>query len=193
MPGSDHLWTGHRRQSDTLGENRQRGKRINRDYKDPYLTPWSWHVSDFEGFADLAIEVCDGWPTDVENHLDYWVDTLGSICFWSYTVVAELGNLSVPRYLTVVKNGSGQGTITSFPAGINCGSDCTEVYADWTQITLTAIPQTGSVFEGWSGGGCSGTGSCTFRMAADVSVSATFTPAPLLANFEGPRGREVRR
>lgn len=64
----------------------------------------------------MAIEVCDGWPADVENNLDYWVDTLGQICFWSYTVVAELGDISVPRDLTVLKNGSGSNILN--PGGM---------------------------------------------------------------------------
>lgn len=158
---------------------------VNRDYRDSYRRQWSWHVSDVEGFGDMAIEVCDGWPAFVESDVDYWVNNVGAICFWSYTVVAELGDLSVPRDLAVVKGGSGQGAITSSPAGINCGTDCTEVYDDWTEITLTAVPEAGSTFQGWSGGGCSGTGSCTFRMASDISVSATFAASSPLAGFEG--------
>jgi PKD repeat protein len=158
---------------------------INRNYLDPYHTPWSWHVSDFLDFYDMAMEICDGGPSFVENDLDYWVDTVGQICFWRFTIVAELGDLSVPRDLTVVDDGNGEGTVTSSPAGIDCGADCTEVYDDWTEITLTAIPEEGSVFDGWSGGTCSGTGDCTFRMASDIFVTATFSALPPLADFSG--------
>ena len=35
----------------------------------------------------------------------------------------------VTRTLAVNKTGSGAGTVTSNPAGINCGSDCSEAYA----------------------------------------------------------------
>ena len=31
---------------------------------------WSWHVSEFNGFAELSTEVCDAWPTYIENNLD---------------------------------------------------------------------------------------------------------------------------
>ena len=65
--------------------------------------------------------------------------------------------------LTVVKTGSGQGTVTSNPAGINCGGDCNQPYAPGTSVTLTAEPEQGSTFEGWSGA-CGGTVTCTVPM-----------------------------
>jgi hypothetical protein len=82
--------------------------------------------------------------------------------------------------LTVSKAGSGAGTVTSSPAGINCGSTCQATYASGTMVTLTATPDAGSTFTGWSGA-CTGTGSCTVTMNAARAVTATFGPA-------GPRG-----
>jgi YD repeat-containing protein len=76
--------------------------------------------------------------------------------------------------LTVSKAGSGSGTVTSSPAGIDCGADCTEVYNVDEVITLTEVADAGSSFTGWSGGGCSGTGSCVVTMDADITVTATF-------------------
>ena len=80
--------------------------------------------------------------------------------------------------LTVSRQGTGSGTVTSNPAGINCGTDCTEVYASGTVVTLTASPSGGSVFAGWSGSGCSGTGTCQVTMSQARSVTATFSTAP---------------
>ncbi len=77
--------------------------------------------------------------------------------------------------LTAVKAGTGAGTVTSSPAGINCGSDCSEPYVVGTGVTLTAAPSTGSTFTGWSGGGCIGTGTCMVTMDAAKTVTATFT------------------
>ena len=81
----------------------------------------------------------------------------------------------VQRTLTVTKAGTGSGTVTSAPGGIACGSDCTEAYANGTTVTLTAVASTGSTFGGWSGGGCSGTGTCSVSMTAAQAVTATFT------------------
>ncbi len=82
--------------------------------------------------------------------------------------------------LTVVRVGTGNGTVTSNPAGINCGADCSEAYTSGMVVTLTATPAAGSVFAGWSGGGCSGTGACTVTMDASKAVTATFNPAGTL-------------
>jgi len=76
--------------------------------------------------------------------------------------------------LTVSKTGTGSGTVTSSPAGINCGTDCTELYNSGTVVTLTATPATGSTFTGWSGA-CTGIGACAVTMNAAKSVTATFT------------------
>ena len=51
----------------------------------------------------------------------------------------------------MTKTGTGSGTVTSSPAGINCGTDCTENYNSSTSVTLTAAATTGSTFTGWSG------------------------------------------
>jgi hypothetical protein len=65
--------------------------------------------------------------------------------------------------------------VTSSPAGINCGADCTEDYAQGAMVTLTATPSAGSTFVGWSGAGCTGTGTCAVTMNAATTVTATFT------------------
>jgi len=77
--------------------------------------------------------------------------------------------------LTVAKAGTGSGTVTSSPAGISCGATCSDVVSHGTTVTLTAAPATGSTFTGWTGGGCTGTGTCTVVMTAATSVTAAFT------------------
>ena len=76
--------------------------------------------------------------------------------------------------LTVAKAGAGSGTVTSVPSGINCGADCSENYSSATSVILTASASAGSNFTGWSGGGCSGTGTCTVTMTSAQTVAATF-------------------
>jgi len=75
--------------------------------------------------------------------------------------------------LTISIDGPGTGTVISSPAGINCGTDCSENYTENTVVTLTASPSTGSSFSGW-GGACSGTSSCSVTMDVAKSVTATF-------------------
>ncbi|MBL0170348.1 MAG: DUF1566 domain-containing protein [Gemmatimonadaceae bacterium] len=77
--------------------------------------------------------------------------------------------------MTVNRTGTGSGTVTSSPAGINCGSDCTEPYTSGTVVTLTAASGVGSNFTGWSGGGCTGTGTCVVTMTAATTITSTFT------------------
>lgn len=91
------------------------------------------------------------------------------------TVTAEFALLPV---LSVNLSGSGNGTVTSVPGGIDCGLDCEETYHDLTtSVTLTAnAPDADSYFAGWSGNKCTDdTNPCTFTMDSAVSVSAEFT------------------
>jgi hypothetical protein len=80
-----------------------------------------------------------------------------------------------PSYtLTVKKAGTGSGSVTSSPAGIECGAKCAASYEEGVAVTLTAKAAAGSVFTGWSGGGCHGTKSCVLTVVADTTVTATF-------------------
>lgn len=84
---------------------------------------------------------------------------------------------SVNYTLSVAPGGTGSGSVTSAPSGIQCGSDCSETYASGTAVTLTAAPATGSIFGGWSGS-CSGTAStCNVTMDSARTVDAVFTLA----------------
>jgi len=76
--------------------------------------------------------------------------------------------------LAVVKVGAGSGTVTSTPTGIVCGASCSGIYASGTAVTLAAAPAAGSTFGGWTGGGCSGTGSCNVTVSATTTITATF-------------------
>jgi uncharacterized repeat protein (TIGR01451 family) len=78
--------------------------------------------------------------------------------------------------LTVIRTGTGSGTVTASPGGIDCGADCVEDYAAGSVITLAATPASGSVFSGWSGGGCSGKDFCVVILDAARQVEAAFGP-----------------
>ena len=76
--------------------------------------------------------------------------------------------------LSVHEKGSGTGSVTSSPAGISCGATCSHSFATGTSVTLQATHAAGSKFAGWSGGGCSGTGTCQVTLNDETSVTATF-------------------
>ncbi len=93
--------------------------------------------------------------------------------------------------LTVTKSGSGTGSVTSAPSGIDCGIDCTETYSQGTTVTLTANPDTGSVFGGWSGE-CRGTDSeCAVNVNGNTTVTATFYLPPRISVNEGTIGTQL--
>jgi phospholipase C len=70
---------------------------------------------------------------------------------------------------------AGSGAVTSNPSGIDCPSSCSAPFASNTQVVLTAKPDPGSTFAGWSGEGCSGTNVCKITITKVSSVTATFT------------------
>ena len=76
--------------------------------------------------------------------------------------------------LTVSKGGSGQGTVTSSPSGINCGGTCSAAFPAQTVVTLTATPATGSTFQGWTGVRCGNTTTCVVTMTGNLSLGAKF-------------------
>ena len=80
---------------------------INRNYMDPKLPEWSWHVVEFRQFADRTVDTLDGSPTYLDHHPEWYSGTdprQGLIGFWAYTVVRELG--PSPLYLSVIPDGA---------------------------------------------------------------------------------------
>jgi hypothetical protein len=78
--------------------------------------------------------------------------------------------------VTISKGGTGAGTVTSLPAGIDCGPTCAADFPTGTVVTLTATADAASTFAGWSGA-CSGTGSCLVTVNAAQTVTASFSVA----------------
>jgi Tol biopolymer transport system component len=75
--------------------------------------------------------------------------------------------------LSISFAGAGGGRVVSDPPGADCTTDCEVGFSDGTAVTLSADPDPGSVFEGWSGA-CTGTGTCTVTMDRARAVTATF-------------------
>lgn len=86
--------------------------------------------------------------------------------------------------LSVVKEGTGRGTVTGLPSGINsdidCGTGCSSDNADYAQgakVILTAVANPGQTFIGWSG--CDSVDAqqkCSVTMGLPRSVRANFIP-----------------
>lgn len=80
-----------------------------------------------------------------------------------------------PGEQPLLVNVSGNGRVTSNKGGIDCKPSCTATFTQGTNVTLTALPDTGWSFAGWEGD-CNGSGTCTLSMNTEKSVTATFTP-----------------
>jgi IPT/TIG domain/Divergent InlB B-repeat domain/Subtilase family len=101
-----------------------------------------------------------------------------------YTFVAP--PLPPKAVLTISSSGSGEGSISvSAPPSVSsCRGNCTSTFSPGTKVWLYAYPDSGSTFQGWSGGGCAGSGICELLLDEDTTVSAIFakiatiTPPP---------------
>lgn len=132
------------------------------------------------GYHILTVTGCGGTLTGNT----YATGPIAGDCAVNASFAADAYTVSVSI------EGSGTGRVTSSPNGISCAADCSEVYNYGTPVTLTATPGPDSVFTGWNGNGCSGTGSCTIIVSADAAATAAFTRAVEIVN---PNGGEIRR
>jgi hypothetical protein len=109
--------------------------------------------------------------------LDDCLDAAAYSSYFTFTTdrVIDREQVVVRKLLTVNRAGSGSGTVTSSPAGIDCGADCTEWFDPGSQVTLTAGPAAGSRFDGWTGCDNPSGATCEMTMDGDTTVQATFT------------------
>jgi hypothetical protein len=91
--------------------------------------------------------------------------------------------VSPPDYatITVVLTGSGGGSVTSTPAGIDCGNTCSAQFEVGSKVVLTAMPASGSRLASFSIGCNSGTTTC------EVTPQTT-EPLRVLVNFSAGSG-----
>ena len=94
-------------------------------------------------------------------------------CFFTLNASATVTATFSPLFTLSVGRG-GKGTVTSNPAGINCGGTCSSKFTQGTSIALSATPAPGGVFVNWTGG-CTGTSpTCTVAIGKSTSVQANF-------------------
>jgi hypothetical protein len=109
-----------------------------------------------------------------------FTDTTNNNTVQTTTAALTVNVLNPPINYTLSVSVSGNGTVSSLPAGVSCPSVCTMNYSSGTPVTLTATPAGGATFSGW-GGACSGNGSCLVTMNSLESVTAIFSasaPSP---------------
>jgi hypothetical protein len=94
-------------------------------------------------------------------------DASGASASTTLTVVGDAN-------LTVFRTGAGTGTVTSNPAGINCGTDCSEAYVSGTVVTLTAAASSNSTFAGWTGCDTVSGATCTVTVSSGRTATAAF-------------------
>ena len=122
----------------------------------------SFTVTPVAGYRIVSVTGCGG----TLNGSTYTTGPVTANCTVSASFVdATAGSLTVSR--------SGNGTVTSTPAGIDCGQICSNTYTGGTSVTLTAVPAAGWNFSGWSGA-CTGTGTCTVIVNGPTAVTAMF-------------------
>lgn len=97
---------------------------------------------------------------------------------------AALASVVANFTVTVNKAGAGTGTVTSNPSGINCGATCNGQFIQGSTVNLTATPDAGSVFAGWSGD-CSGPNPCSLTQNATVTATFTIAPPPPVSGENG--------
>jgi Domain of unknown function (DUF1929)/Divergent InlB B-repeat domain/Galactose oxidase, central domain len=107
----------------------------------------------------------------------------------SVAPIMALSTLAVGHDLTVVTDGNG--AVTSDVGGTSCQASN---LAHNSHVILTASPGAGFALAGWSGGGCTGTGStCDVTMDSDHTVTATFASAvQLTVTMAGAGAGRVR-
>jgi len=69
-----------------------------------FNTGWTWHLDpDGWDLTEAAIELCDGRPSYLEEHLEPWLDEVGSYCPWGGYLVREgvVGPVADPARLEI--------------------------------------------------------------------------------------------
>jgi hypothetical protein len=95
---------------------------------------------------------------------------------------------ATPVTLTITKDGTGSGAITTAPggggSGIDCGTACTTQVVPGTTVTLSVAPAAGSAWSAVSGNCTDSTYSllmaCQVTVTGDTTVDFSFTAGEIL-------------
>ncbi|HLH64517.1 MAG TPA: hypothetical protein VKV27_02345 [Solirubrobacteraceae bacterium] len=156
-----------------------------------FVKAWGWGVADGQKQFETCTTSCEQGITGIgAGQLDepeaLAVDGAGDV-YVADTNAQRIDEFANPSTLSVSLAGTGSGTVTSTPAGISCPTSCSHDYPPGTQVTLTAVPGTGSAFSGWAGA-CAGTSACVVTLGSDQALSATFTAVGSPSTGSPPSG-----
>lgn len=149
-----------------------------------HLLSVHWNGQQFlaVGMSGVILSSVDGITWKTSNVGVSAEDTLRAIA-WDgsqYIAVSEHGTLwrstcsAGTTYPVVVSKSGGNGTVTSVPAGIACGTACTANFKMNTSVKLVAKPDKGYSLAGWSGDCVGAKAACTFKADAEKHVTALF-------------------
>ncbi len=96
-----------------------------------------------------------------------------SMIEYTYDSAGNIERVFTPYSISVTKSGNGSGTVTSDVAGINCGSECVDIYEQNDIVTFTATEDLCSIFQGWTGD-CNGM-TCVITVDIAKSANAEFS------------------
>jgi hypothetical protein len=96
------------------------------------------------------------------------------------------GSSDVQRY-TLTVSGTGKGRVTGSIGGIDCGANCKAALDEGAEAVLTATPEQGYVFKGWSGACAGASPSCSLVLNSDKTAIAEFMPVLSVAVTGGGR------
>ncbi|MCP4896580.1 MAG: DUF11 domain-containing protein [bacterium] len=137
---------------------------------------WLYFADTQGGSSGAPVVAYDDHMVVALHHAEYDCDTVGNGGPEIEEVITDLdSNLpddAIINALDVTVSGSGTGTVTSSPSGIDCPGDCSEDFGNNTVIDLTPSAGANSVFSGWSGDADCSDGQVT--LDDDISCTATF-------------------
>lgn len=126
-------------------------------------------------FSNQIVDIAGG-DIDTPQVTTTYTLTAGTVGAANGQVVSRTVTVGAAGGNTLTVNKTGAGTVASADGKITCGATCSASFPVGTAVTLTATPDAGASFTGWSGGVCSGTGlTCSLTMNAAAQVTAAFT------------------
>jgi hypothetical protein len=109
----------------------------------------------------------EGTTTDLTLSIGGVSDTFSATTIGTWTV-------------SVTLDGAGSGSVSSEPEGISCGGTCAAAFDAGSTVTLTATPDPGSAFAGWSGDADCEDGEIT--VTGDAQCTATFVAEEIFSD-----------